>query len=45
MVNPSAQKRRSAAGLGYNALSDRSLNIRNTNAVDLDYTIEFYDMS
>ncbi len=45
IVSPGLQKRRSAASLGYNALTERSLNVRNTMAVDLDCTIEFYDMS
>lgn len=44
-VSPGTQKRRSASSLGYDALSDRSLNVRNTTAVDLEYTLEFYDMS
>lgn len=44
-VNPGAQKRRSAASLGYDALTDKSLNIRNLSASDLECKLEFYDMS
>jgi hypothetical protein len=44
-VYSNTQKRQSATSLGYNALSATILNVQNNQAVDLECTIEIYDMS
>jgi hypothetical protein len=43
-VYSNTQKRQSATSLGYNALSATSLNVQNNQAVNLECTIEIYDM-
>ena len=43
-VYSNTQKRQSATSLGYNALSATKLNVQNNKAVDLECTIEIYDM-
>ena len=43
-VYANTQKRKSASSLGYNALSATNLNVQNIQPIDLECTIEMYDM-